>query len=377
MRGISRYIGKQIAIAIGFITFALTLAVWLSQTMRFIDTIVNSGLPLLLTLKFLALLLPSLVTIILPTSVFVGVVFVYWKMTNDRELVALQTAGVSPLSIARPALIVALGATALGYALTLYLLPASYRAFAAFQERIHNDFGEILLPEGVFTNVTDDLTIYARKREGNGVLRGLMVYDGRDPGHIVTYTAKRGLVGSGPNGPSLTMEEGTYQETDQQTHRTSILYFDRVGIAMTSSSGRAGARTLSSFERYLPELLHPVDVPPGSPDRMVFWVEAHQRLLYPLYIPALAVLGLALLMTAAPDRGQQRTALTLAWIAMAALQFANLALRNAAFARPVLVPVMYLGPLLPLVVGGALLMHPWRGRRPRAPVAALPIPLRT
>ncbi|MFO1061309.1 MAG: LptF/LptG family permease [Dongiaceae bacterium] len=377
MRGITRYIGKQIALAIVFITVALTLAVWLSQTMRFIDTIVNSGLPLLLTLKFLALLLPSLVTIILPTSVFVAVVFVYWKMTNDRELVALQTAGVSPLRIARPALIVSIAATALGYALTLYMLPASYRAFSSFEERIHNDFGEILLPEGVFSNVTDDMTIYARKREGDGVLLGLMVYDGRDPAHVVTYTAKRGVVSSGPNGPSLTMEEGSYQETDQQTRRTSILYFDRVAIAMARDSGRSGARQLSSFERYLPELLNPVDLPPDSPDRGMFRVEAHQRLLYPLYIPALAVLGLALLMTAAPDRSQQRTALTLAWIGMAALQFANLALRNAAFGRPMLVPLMYLGPLLPLVLGGLLLVRPWRGRRPRPAMHPLPVPVRT
>jgi lipopolysaccharide export system permease protein len=377
MRGISRYIGKQIAVAIVFITVALTLAVWLSQTMRFIDTIVNSGLPLLLTLHFLALLLPSLVAIILPTSVFVGVLFVYWKMTNDRELVALQTAGVSPLAIARPALLVALAATMLGYALTLYLLPASYRAFTSFQEKIRNDFGEILLPEGVFSNVTDDLTIFARKREDGGILLGLMVYDGREPGHAVTYTAKRGIVSTGATGPRLTMEDGTYQETDGDTHRTSILYFQRVAIAMTPSAEHSGPRTLSSFERYLPELFNPVDLPPDAPERKVFWVEGHQRLLYPLYIPALAVLGLALLMTAAPDRTQQRTAVTLSWIAMAAVQFANLALRNAAAARPILVPVMYLGPLLPLVIGGLLLVHPWRGRRLLASVQPLALPLRT
>ena len=101
-----------------------------------------------------------------PTSVFVGVLFVYWKMTNDRELVALQTAGVSPLAIARPALLVAFGATIVGYTLTLYLLPASYRAFASFEERIHSDFGEILLPEGVFSNVLDSSSCTSTTRKG-------------------------------------------------------------------------------------------------------------------------------------------------------------------------------------------------------------------
>jgi cytochrome bd-type quinol oxidase subunit 2 len=82
-------------------------------------------------------------------------------------------------------------------------------------------------------------------------------------------------------------------------------------------------------------------------------------------------------MTAAPDRSQQRAALTFAWIAMAALQFANLALRNAAADRLFLVPVMYLGPLLPLAVGGLLLVHPWRGRRLFASMQPLALPLRT
>src|SRR5690348_1180694 len=66
MQRLNRYVGKQIALAILFITVALTVAVWLTQTLRFIDTIVNSGLPLGLTFQFLVLLIPGLVSIILP-----------------------------------------------------------------------------------------------------------------------------------------------------------------------------------------------------------------------------------------------------------------------------------------------------------------------
>src|SRR5436190_13598778 len=175
MKRLTRYVGTQLAVAILFITVALTVAVWLTQTLRFIDTIVNSGLPLGLTFRFLILLIPGLVSIILPIAVFVAVMFVYWKLMNDRELVVMQAIGLSPTDLARPALIVAVIATGVAYGLSTYLLPTSYRSFKDFQVRIRNDFAQILLPEGVFTNVSDGLTIYARQRGDGGALHGLIV----------------------------------------------------------------------------------------------------------------------------------------------------------------------------------------------------------
>ena len=196
MKRLTRYVGRQIALAILFITIALTLSVWLTQTLRFIDTIVNSGLPLGLTFEFLILLIPGLLSIILPIAVFVGVMFVYWKLMNDRELVVMQSVGLSPIALARPALMVAVIATGIAYGLSLYLLPTSYRSFKEFQIRIRNDFAQILLPEGVFSNVSDGLTIYARQRGDGGVLQGLIVYDGREAGRPIIYTAVEGIVSS-------------------------------------------------------------------------------------------------------------------------------------------------------------------------------------
>src|SRR5690606_40339570 len=76
MKGVSRYIAKQIAVVAVFVTFALTAAVWLSQSLRFVDMIINHGLPLGLSLYFLALMMPSLLVLVLPVSLFIAVIFV-------------------------------------------------------------------------------------------------------------------------------------------------------------------------------------------------------------------------------------------------------------------------------------------------------------
>ena len=127
-----------------------------------------------------------------------------------------------------------------------------------------------------------------------------------------------------------------------------------------------GQRTLTPWERYLPELLNPVDLAPDDPLRRILTVEAHQRLVYPLYTLAFAVIGLALITPAAADRSRQRAALAAASLSVIALQGINLTLRNLANAQPELAPLMYVGPLAPIAIA-ILLMLVERRRAPRLP----------
>jgi len=367
MKRVTRYIATQIALSVLFITVALTLAVWLAQSLHFIDTIVNSGLPLGFTFQFLAMLIPGLLSVILPIAVFISVLFVYWKLMNDRELVAMQSIGLSPIGLARPALLVALVATGIGYFISLYLLPVSFRSFKDLELRIRNDFAQILLPEGIFNNISDGLTVYARRRDGSGVLQGLIVYDSRERDRPIVYTATRGMVSSTSAGPHLTMEDGTYQESSPEDGKLSILYFDHVAISMTDLVHAPGQRTLTAWERFLPELFNPVDLEPSDPLRQTLRVEGHQRLIYPLYTLSFALLGLGLIVPAALDRTRQRLAVAGACAGVIGLQFVNLLLKNLTTAQPSLAPLMYLGPLVPLAIGILVLR-----RRKRGPAVRLP-----
>src|SRR3546814_12837523 len=59
MPWIARYILAQLVTATIFVTLALTFAIWLTQSLRLIDYIVNRGLPASTFLTFVGLLLPS------------------------------------------------------------------------------------------------------------------------------------------------------------------------------------------------------------------------------------------------------------------------------------------------------------------------------
>ena len=75
MPAITRYILNQLIIVTFFVTLGLTLAVWLTQALRFLDYIVNRGLPAATFFAFVGLLLPSFLGVVLPIAAFCAAPF--------------------------------------------------------------------------------------------------------------------------------------------------------------------------------------------------------------------------------------------------------------------------------------------------------------
>src|SRR6201746_2637216 len=123
------YIFRQVLLALVVATGGLTALIWLTQSLRFIDLVVNRGLSFLVFLQLTSLLIPSFVAVILPITTYVVIQFVYQRMTSDRELTVMRAAGLSPWALARPALAVALLATLVGYVLSIWAVPASLNDF--------------------------------------------------------------------------------------------------------------------------------------------------------------------------------------------------------------------------------------------------------
>ena len=62
----------------------LSGAIWLSQSLRFVDLIVNKGVPATTFVYLTVLLFPSLLLVILPFALFCAVLFVYHRL-RGRE----------------------------------------------------------------------------------------------------------------------------------------------------------------------------------------------------------------------------------------------------------------------------------------------------
>jgi lipopolysaccharide export system permease protein len=274
------YIFRQVLFALVVATGGLTALIWLTQSLRFVDLVVNRGLSLLVFLHLTSLLIPSFIAVILPITTYVVIQFSYQRMATDRELTVMRSAGLSPWALARPALAVALLATLLGYVLSIWAVPASLNDFKQFQWEIRNRLAAFLLQDGVFTPLSDKLTVYIRSRDQDGTLHGILVDDARDPTAHATILAERGRLIDSPTGPRVLLLDGSRQEIDHQSGRLDMLTFSQNEIDLADATKDETARPADMSEVPLGALLDPH--PFFERDRPKWVAEGHKRLSAPL-----------------------------------------------------------------------------------------------
>ncbi len=298
---LDRYIVRQLAFALVAVTGGLVALIWLTQSLRFIELVVNRGLSFWVFLKLTGLLVPNFVAVILPITTFVVVQFVYQRLAGDRELTVMRAAGLSPMALARPALGLAAVVVGVCYVLNLSVVPISYTAFREQQFEIRNRLAAFLLQEGVFTPISEDLTVYVRSRDRDGTLRGILVEDERQKNSRATILAERGRLVNGANGPRVLLQSGSRQEIDRTSGRLNVLTFAENTVDLTSNSKGTEQRYRDSTEMSLYELTHP-DATVAPRDVAKLLVEAHRRLSAPLTAMSFALVALLSVLTGAFQR---------------------------------------------------------------------------
>jgi len=367
MTRLDRYILRQCFGVMIFVTAALSAAVWIAQSLPLIDLIVNRGLSLDVFLYLAALIMPRFIDIVLPIGAFIAVLLTFNRLSVESELVVMRAAGLGPMSLARPVLILAAAAFAILMALSLYVLPVTSAAFKDLQFEIRNRFVASLIQEGTFTTISDKLTIYVRNRDADGSVVGLLINDSRDPEKPVTLLAERAAFVDTPAGTRIVMMNGNRQQFDPQTHKLSLLTFQRYTLELDSLKDAPGARFRGAEERFLPELLFPAT----RFDPIIlhsFMMEAHQRILIPLSALSFALIPLACLLPGEFSRRGQVKRVIAAIVAALVFEAASLGVNNLAARFDRAIPMMYVVDLLPFALGLVLLRH--RGirldfRRPR------------
>ncbi len=363
MQKVSSYILLRSTVALLFVTLSLACAIWLMQSLRLIDLIVNRGLPLSIFLYMSVLMMPTFLALILPLALFAAVLFAYNRLTMDSELLVMRVAGISQTGLSKPAFLLAGIVTVIIYSLTLYLLPLSFREFKDRQVTIRNDFSAVLLQEGVFTEISKGVTVFVRERGAKGELLGIFVHDGRNPEKPVTMMAENGALVRTDEGPQVIMINGNRQEVSKDSGKLSLLYFDRYSLDVRSVDSTLEKRWREPKERFLGELFYPdmTDVN-NQFNAAKLRAEGHQRLTLPIYALTFTVIALAALLSGGFTRRGLGKRITMAILLIIAIQAGALGFTNLAARFPWMVPLVYLNAILPLVGGGYVLFS--RRKRP-------------
>ena len=178
MSQLTRYILRQTLGITLVVALVFTAAVWLVELLRLIDLIVNRGLSLGLFLYLAMLILPRFIDAVLPIAVFIAVLFTYNRLITESELVVMRSAGVSQLSLARPAFLAGVARRwRSGGDVGLFSCPPRTAPSRICNSQIRNKIASVLLLEGAFNTISDNVTIYVRARDTEGDLSGIVIYD--------------------------------------------------------------------------------------------------------------------------------------------------------------------------------------------------------
>jgi len=341
-----------------FGVFALILLglVWLTQSLRVIETVVASGADAAVFLEFAALLLPVVMSLILPVAAFAGSLYALNRMFMDSELVVLMAAGMSRLRLARPVATFGAAVMIAMFAVTLYLMPTAARELRGRMAELGADVAGALVREGEFIHPAKGVSVYIRAAGRDGQIAGLFVQDDRDAAARVTYTAERAALVRTDAGPRLVMFDGAAQCLEDGA--LSLLRFDKLVYDLGQLVSPGEARRLRPSEYYAPQLVAPTEEMLQGRPRDEFVAEGHEQISAPLYALALPLIGLASLLGPGFRRRGYGKRLAAA-VALAALcRLLGVAAKAATSGAAALWPTMYLPPLLGVAISLWVL---WRG----------------
>ena len=366
MGSLERYIFRQAALAFVAGLFILTLVVWITQVLRQLDLVTNSGQTIALFFLMTSLGIPVLIALIAPIALFIAIVQTLNKLNGDSELIVMSAAGVSPVRLARPLMILTILVMAMVGTLSLWLTPSSIRHFRLLLTQVQANLLTAIVRPGQFTQADRGLTFHIRDRAPGGVLLGIVVSDIRDPQVHMTYVAERGVITEQPQGTFFVLENGNLQRRETKEGTTSIVVFDRYAFDLSQLT-QAAETIYRPSERYTSELMNPDPADPMLERwRGRFRQELHDRFAAPLYPLAMMCIAFAMLGQARTTRQSRGAAVAGAIGLMAAIRGGGFAVSGLVAARPAAVPLVYLLPLATIGVFGAISLGLIK---PRAPAA--------
>lgn len=366
MPRIDRYILSQLLTLFGFFALVLVSVYWINRAVSLFEQLISDGQTALVVLEFTALTLPLVISVVLPIAAFAASAYGTNRLASESELVAMQTAGMSPWRMARPVLVFGVGVALMVALLVHALVPMARARLTDRQAEIAQNVTAQFLRAGAFQYPVKGVTLYIRDIAPDGRLLDFFLEDARNPSNQTTYTATEALVVRTDAGPRLVMMQGMAQNLRDSggQQRLSVTRFDELAYDLGVMVDAGGNRKRDIRAYGTLRLLNPDDelmaATGSTPDKAR--AEAHERLSKPLQAPVAAMLGFAMLLLGGFSRFGVWRQVIWAVMALIFVQFLQTAAENQVAQDASRWPIIYLPSLAGGVICAVVL---WLGARPR------------
>ncbi|MEC7049162.1 MAG: LptF/LptG family permease [Pseudomonadota bacterium] len=353
-----RYLFGQMIRTTIAVSVTLVGIMWLFQTIRLLEVVINRGAPISNFLLMSVTVIPLWLTIAVPVSAFVAVIWVFQRAVADRELLVMQASGRSALQLARAPL-------ALGILLTLVLivnsvmvLPQSFGIYKRVQFEVRNSISTVMLQDNVFIDVVDGLTMLIGEKLDDGLAKDLFIHDERTEGKVITMTARVGQFVERDGLPAVILQEGERIELSKSGDSGATLLFETHTVTIAPKDKTVSSQMpIDMNEDTISNLLNPEKSP--YPD---YFNQRRAEGHYRIVSPALALV-LILIATVGALFGQVRrhtwSKRTLLMIVGSIVSISALvSSRSLATSLPSTLPLLYASVLVPSLIMLVMLTLP-------------------
>ena len=314
---IDRYIlaeaARPLVVSLGLVLTALLL----ERLLRLFNLLARSGGDALESVvQLVANLVPHYLGLALPAAFFISILLVIARLSEESELDAMLSSGLSVTRIAAPLLWVGVALSLFSIALFGFLQPYSRYAYRAVLYAAVNAGWDARVEPGGFTKAARGFTITADR----------VTYDGRQlegifaqrivEGTEEVYTARTGEFGLLDGGKRLILNLRNGQRWQQRPDSSSpnLMRFTELAIDTDFNPNARAFRDRGDNERELTmtELWREMGNPASSMPKRRLSAEFHTRLVRALSLPLLPLLAIPLGMTV--KRRQRGSALVMAAI---------------------------------------------------------------
>lgn len=224
------------------LTLVLSGVIWIVQALNLIDKALTSGASPLDTLMLSALVLPRVLTYTLAPALLITVISQMVRLLQDYEYFAFTAAGLSPLRILKPMLLLAMVVMVAQALLSFYISPLAMKALKVNSAESGTRLALAELQAGAFKDLKPGMTAFTSGQDRDGKWLDLMIYDTAKPKQPTVYLAKRAAIQERGDDTFFMLEEGSQHTTAQD-----------------------GRRQMVSFQSYTLPLNEPPAEPSGQP----------------------------------------------------------------------------------------------------------------
>jgi lipopolysaccharide export system permease protein len=188
---LDRYLGKEILLPFVAGLLFLTQLLLATQLLNQAEVLFGSGVAALDVAAIVVAFLPHVLGYVLPIAFLLGAVIGVGRLAEDREVVALGAAGLSPARLVRVPLALGVAAAALGLWLSLSVEPAALAAARVrLNEVVKRNVTNDVRP-GTFYDQIPGYTVYAERVRPGG-WENVLISDRSNPAAPVLALARGG-----------------------------------------------------------------------------------------------------------------------------------------------------------------------------------------